>query len=648
MAKNEVPPPLTEQQIQTAVSDLERSATTMRRFIAQQLMVFATSNEGNIEVTNPIFISGIASLTSKVQTKDEKDRGIGVLSLSQTEIEMNKDIDAAVSRGADPKLFEPAKASFATIKNELTAKLKTNEGVKDLVGEFIKDQSLINGMPFLKERIGRVKEKDGTITETKEIGGFVPQEKAELVGKLMPYVKFPDNVSPFISKDTTFVTNTISPHIQKRMAEFFSVEGKLSEFGACTFDPKKLTPANMTKFGGQVSNDLEAISVIQQSINKLKEKGFEVSREQVKKITKELMPAISKMGSEYVAANQEELVQQISTSLDKNKTFASRFRKDFAISGKDLGAIAKKIETGHLAKSDEASLAQYKLNTSKINSQSNTDTALLNKLNKFLENIGEKPVSLKEFKGLSDKDLAKHRKTNPKEFDRIVFEADKVKPKEQQQEAPKVKVKEQQVVTEPPPLFTPPLSKPPLLSTVSKPPQQVGEQVPTTNPKPIIGNRPPPPIPPTRSKPLSGPPQQQVGEQVPTTNPNPTIGKRTPPPVPHASSKPKPQQQVGEQLPTVNPKPTIGNRPPPPIPKNVTDNLRSNVKEVPLVQKDAPPKPKKPISPPRREIPKDMQILAHDLHPKAPVKRPPPQTPNGKPITTRPRSGNKRDDTPSH
>lgn len=638
MAKNEVPPPLTDEEIKAAVNSLEQSPVTMKRFIAQQLLMFATSNEASIDVTNPIFRSGIDSLMSKV-----KGEGTGgVLSLAQVEIDMNKDINSAVSRGADPKLFEQAKASFIKIKDELTTKLKTNEGVANLVGEFIKEQSLVNGTPFLKEKIRRITEKDGSIIETKEMGGLAPQEKTELVKELIPYVKFPDKVSPFISKDTTFVSNTILPHIQKRMAEFFSVEGKLSEFGSCTLDPQKLTPANMTKFGGQVSNDLEAISVIQQSINKLKEKGFEVSPEQVKKITKELMPAISKMGSEYVAANQEVLVQQISTSLDKNKTFASRFRKDFAISGKDLGAIAKKIETGHLAKSDEFSLTQYKLNTSKINSQSNTDTALLNKLNKFLENIGEKPVSLKEFKGLSDKELAKHRKTNPKEFDRIVFEADKVKPKEQQQEAPKVKVKEQQVVIEPPPLFTPPLSKPPLLSTISKPPQQVGEQVPTTNPNPTIGKRTPPPVPHASSKPK--PLQQEVGEQVP-----PTIGNRTPPPRP-TTKKPLsglPQQQVGEQVPT-NPKPTIGNRPPPPIPKNVTDNLRSNVKEVPLVQKDAPPKPKKPIPPPRREIPKDMQILAHDLHPKAPVKRPPPQTPNGKPITTRPRSGNKRDDTPSH
>ena len=54
MAKDEpvAPPPLTEQQLKIAVNDVGRSPTTMKRFIAQQLMTFAAENNGEIDITN--------------------------------------------------------------------------------------------------------------------------------------------------------------------------------------------------------------------------------------------------------------------------------------------------------------------------------------------------------------------------------------------------------------------------------------------------------------------------------------------------------------------------------------------------------------------------------------------------------------------
>ena len=67
-----------------------------------------------------------------------------------------------------------------SVKSELADKVKSNEGAASLIGEFIKDQSLANGIPFIKQT--------GM--------GLVPKEKAELVEQLMPYITFPDNVSP--------------------------------------------------------------------------------------------------------------------------------------------------------------------------------------------------------------------------------------------------------------------------------------------------------------------------------------------------------------------------------------------------------------------------------------------------------------------
>ncbi len=177
MSKEEPKKPLTEIEIKMAVDGLGRSANTIKRYFAQQLMAFAADNNGEIDITNKQFTDGIASL--KDQTKEKQLEGNpnatgGVLSLAQAEIDMREGVKEAVSRGADAALFEPAKALLVSVKDELTEKLQSNKGVASLVGEFIKDQSLVNGMPFMK--------KTGA--------GLVPQEKADLIAQLAPHKHF--------------------------------------------------------------------------------------------------------------------------------------------------------------------------------------------------------------------------------------------------------------------------------------------------------------------------------------------------------------------------------------------------------------------------------------------------------------------------
>ena len=423
MAKDEPekPAPLTEQQLKIAVNDVGRSPTTMKRFIAQQLMTYAADNNGEIDVTNKQFTDGIATLMTAVQTKSQKDRGIGVLSIAQTEADMTKDIQNAIARGADPQLFEPAKASLLSVKSELADKVKSNEGAASLIGEFIKDQSLANGIPFINANTGR---------------GLVPQEKADLVAQLMPYITFPDNVSPFIRKDTTFVPKVVSPKAQARMAEFFSVEGKLSEFGSCTLDPAKMTPENMKKFGDAFSKDLAIMAVVEQSkkevessvnsiieesIKDLEKKGHKFSAATRKEMFAELVPALTSLGSEYLEANKSDLSKGLTASLNAGKSFSFRFKEDFTIGEKDLHSVATKISTGHLTKSNESAEKQYHSRFSKMGANLGSDKNFSQNLNNLLEARGEKPISLEQFKKLSDKDLAQHRKVDPKEFDKVIF-----------------------------------------------------------------------------------------------------------------------------------------------------------------------------------------------------------------------------------
>ncbi len=243
-------------------------------------------------------------------------------------------------------------------------------------------------------------------------------------------------------KDTTFVAKVVSPKIQARMAEFFSDEGKL-ENGICTLNPDKLTPENIKKFGDAVSKDLEIIAVVEQgkkevegkatsiieaSLKELENKGHTILPGTRTKMYAELMPVLTSLGSEYLEANKSDLSKGLTTSLNAGKSFSSRFKKDFDIAENDLHSVATKISTGHLTKSNEAGEKQYQSRFSKMGANLGSDKNFSQNLNSFLEARGEKPISLEQFKKLSNKDLAQYRKADPKEFDKLVFGAGKVEP----------------------------------------------------------------------------------------------------------------------------------------------------------------------------------------------------------------------------
>ena len=415
---------LTEQEVNREVGYIQNGTMAMRGFVAQQLMVFAVKNNGAVDITNNQFTDGIVSLkdqTKEKQLRDNPKATGGVLSLAQAEIDMTKDIADAVARGADPAIFQPAKDILASVTKELTDKLGSNAGVASLIGEYVLTQGLSDGIPFMDAATGR---------------GPVPQEKIKLIGQLTPYIKFPDNVSPFITTDLKFTATVMGPPIRARMAEFFSVEGKLSEFGSCTLDPAKMTPENMKKFGDIVSKDLEIIAVVEQgkketktrvtsiieeSIKDLEKKGHKFSAATRKEMFAELMPALTSLGSEYLEANKSDLSKGLTASLNAGKSFSFRFKEDFTIAEKDLHSVATKISTGHLTKSNEAAEKQYHSRFSKMGANLGSDTKFSQNLNNLLEARGEKPISLEQFKKLSDKDLAQHRKVDPKEFDKVIF-----------------------------------------------------------------------------------------------------------------------------------------------------------------------------------------------------------------------------------
>lgn len=237
---------------------------------------------------------------------------------------------------------------------------------------------------------------EAIIKKTQEIlkndpKGF-PPEKLEQYEKFIAQGKQVQKPSKLSQAESLAVTSAVAQ----------SVDGFINSM---TKDAQVVTP----------------ILLIDQSIKELEKKGYKLSPETKKEISKQLMPALNSLGSDYLAANNNDLVKELVTSIDKGKSFSSRFSENFAIGGKDLHSVATKISTGHLTKSNEAAEKQYQSRFSKMGANLGSDKNFSKNLNIFLEARGEKPISLEQFKKLSDKDLAQHRKADPKEFDKVIF-----------------------------------------------------------------------------------------------------------------------------------------------------------------------------------------------------------------------------------
>ncbi len=237
---------------------------------------------------------------------------------------------------------------------------------------------------------------EAIIKKTQEIlkndpKGF-PPEKLEQYEKFIAQGKQVQKPSKLSQAESLAVTSAVAK----------SVDGFINSM---TKDAQVVTP----------------ILLIDQSIKELEKKGYKFSPETKKEISKQLMPALNSLGSDYLAANNNDLVKELVTSIDKGKSFSSRFSENFAIGSKDLHSVATKISTGHLTKSNEAAEKQYQSRFSKMGANLGSDKNFSKNLNIFLEARGEKPISLEQFKKLSDKDLAQHRKADPKEFDKVIF-----------------------------------------------------------------------------------------------------------------------------------------------------------------------------------------------------------------------------------
>ena len=92
-----------------------------------------------------------------------------------------------------------------------------------------------------------------------------------------------------------------------------------------------------------------------------KEQRVKFTPGKVEKITKALVPTLTKLGPEYLETHKNELTNGLIIFLKEGQTYASRIGSEYSISAKELGNIATKLEKQHQLQANAAKLVKAPL-----------------------------------------------------------------------------------------------------------------------------------------------------------------------------------------------------------------------------------------------------------------------------------------------
>ena len=92
-----------------------------------------------------------------------------------------------------------------------------------------------------------------------------------------------------------------------------------------------------------------------------KEQRVKFTPGKVEKITKALVPTLTKLGPEYLETHKNELTNGLIIFLKEGRTYASRIGSEYSISAKELGNIATNLEKHHQPQANAAKLVKASL-----------------------------------------------------------------------------------------------------------------------------------------------------------------------------------------------------------------------------------------------------------------------------------------------
>ena len=402
---------------------------------------------------------------------------------------------------------------------------------------------------------------------------------------------------------------------------------------------------------GENAPDLTAVidGIIVKAVYKLqKENGVKLTPEKVEDLKKQikdnLTPALSKLDSEFLYSQREDISSNIQKQLYKNRPLGYTFGVRFSISDKSLVNISSGIIADYQKPSADFELQAVRLG---MGASHANNTELAKRLNELAV---EKARAVKyDVNDISSEALLKIRKENPALFDKVVL--GKEPAAKQVVAAP---VQEQVQVVAPPSLSSAPPPPPPLLSERQKDPAvlvqeqqkimtgvqlapppprdggQSGNGAPAARPEGV--RRSPPALPSSAPPPRNG---DQSGKGSPAAGPKEQEGvRRSPPPLPSSSPPPRDGDQSGKGSPAAGPKEQQEVRRPSPPPRSrfappPRDRSQSGQEFLAAAFKEQQ-EAKGPLQPPRDSSQNGQEVPTVSSKDQRGARRPPPPPPRNR------------------
>lgn len=404
---------------ETAIVTIEKMRADMvgtKYKLLNEVFVKAVNSGGKIDLQDSTFQQQKASLLNSDPDAPE-NQGRAVISMTGFEKGSKEKIDKLIKKGAPKELFDSIAQETVALRKELTSKFSSDDGIKELMSDLIIHKAA-EVIPFQV----RVTKKEGMYNpgDTRPTNNM---EAAELGSLLTPGITLPSSVVSALMTDIDSIPKVVAPIFNKHMIDIF---GQQEGGGVLTLDKSKLTKENIEIFNKRVNADLEAIpvreivakAVVRDAIKKLeKENGYTISEGQAQKIVNKLSPALAELDSEYLKKNFEVISGEIQKEVVAKSTVTAKVLGGIYIREGNLDKIAHKLSDTHLGKSDQMQFGKIKENLHGLDLPQ-----IAEKLTEL--EVEKAKASRYDVNKLSDHDLAKMRKENPVQFDKIVLGRD--------------------------------------------------------------------------------------------------------------------------------------------------------------------------------------------------------------------------------
>lgn len=410
MAKSE---PTIEERANLAIKEIRADMVSIKYKLLNEILVKAAKHNGEIPPGDLEFQQQKETLLNS-DPDAPGNRGKPVISMLSFEKGSKEKTDKLIAKGASKELFDSIAQETVALRNELTSKFYSDQGITDLMSDLMIHKA-VEVTPFQV----RITKQEGMYKpgDTRSMNNM---EVAELGALISPGMLMSPGVTHYLMANGNAVDKVIGPVVSARVAEFFGEKGA---DGATTLDKRKLTAENIEAFTTAVNADIEKIpaqNIILNAITALeKENGYTISKSQTQRIVNKLTPALVELGPEYLKQYSEVISGQIQKEVVAKSMVTASALGGIYIREGNLDKIANNLSDTHLDRSDKRQIEKIE---GSLRSQALKDSQIAEKLTEL--EVEKAKASRYDVNKLSDRDLAQMRKENPVQFDKIVLGRD--------------------------------------------------------------------------------------------------------------------------------------------------------------------------------------------------------------------------------